>query len=102
MERIVTLVSYISASIKQGNKMAQILTSSTCSYRSIEVNIYLQGNLQDGAGEAWAYLLVMPPIIDAQEERFASSFLFDTEQDAYKAALDWATRFVDATLRPKF
>jgi hypothetical protein len=37
----------------------------------------------------------MPPIIDGKEERFGS-YLFDTEQDANEAALDWATRFVDA------
>ena len=81
--------------------MAQIIISSKSRYRSVEVDIFLQGSLQDGAGEAWAYRLVLAPIIDGQEERFASAFLFDTEQDANKAALDWASRFVDSALRPK-
>jgi hypothetical protein len=80
--------------------MALIVTSYMSTYRSVEVGVCLQGSLQDGAGEAWAYRLVLAPVI-GQEERFASAFLFDTEQDANLAALDWATRFVDAALRPK-
>jgi len=80
--------------------MAQIVCSTCCTYRSVPIEICLQGSVQEGAGEAWAFELNVDTILEQPQAPLVSACIFSSEHDATKAALEWASRVIDLALRP--